>query len=175
MAASYELALAIALDTVEVALRVTAVTVVTSRSAGAAFSALGARIVHDPGGGLNSAIVAGLGTLDGPAGVLLGDLPALTAAELDEALKLAGDHARAFVADSEGVGTTLITALAGFGHRPAFGIASRAAHVAAGYTELVLPVNSGLRRDVDTVSQLSQLSQLSVVGPRTQAVFSAGL
>ena len=65
--------------------------------------------------GLNPAIAAGAAlarSLDPGChlAVLPADLPALTGAELDRALRLATAHPWAFVADQDGVGTTLLTA-----------------------------------------------------------------
>ena len=81
---------------------------------------------------------------------------------------LAGEHPLAFVPDADDDGTVLITALAAAGHRAAFGPHSRAAHLAAGYVELDVPLDWGLRRDVDTAAQLAALS--TRVGPRTRAL-----
>ena len=169
LGASASLARAIALDTVEAALGVGRVIVVTSAAEAPEFVALGASVVRDTdSGGLNGAVAAGIAAAgDSPVAVLLGDLPALTSAELASALSSAARHPLAFVPDAEGVGTALIAALTGSAHRPAFGRASRAAHRAAGYVELELPVTSGLRNDVDTVEDLQQLG--SRLGSRTRA------
>lgn len=165
MDASAELALAIALDTVEVALAVARVIVVTHPPAAADFVVLGARVVDDPGTGLNAAIAAGLESV-GPetaTAVLLGDHPALNCAELREALTAASRVPRALVADSDGIGSALTTALPGVEHRLAFGTGSRHAHVAAGYRELEGDW-PGLRRDVDVAADLEGLH----LGPRTR-------
>ncbi len=107
----------------------------------------------------------------GPVAVLLGDVPALLPSELAAALESAESHPLAFVPDADDTGTVLITALTARDHAPAFGVDSRAAHLVAGYIELAIPVDSGLRRDVDTAAQLSAI--LARVGPRTRA--AAGL
>ena len=168
LGASPELALAIALDTVESALAAASVLVVTSAGIVAQFEALGARTIVDHDEGLGAAIARGIASAgDGPVAVLLGDLPALRAAELAAALELAGQHPLAFVPDADNDGTVLITALNAADHRPAFGERSRAAHLAAGYVELELPFDSGLRRDVDTSVQLAALGIR--VGSRTRA------
>jgi 2-phospho-L-lactate guanylyltransferase len=167
LGASAELALAIALDSVSAALG-HRVLVVTSPRSASPFELLGARIVPDPGGGLNAAIAAGLATAGvAPVAVLLGDVPALLPSELAVALDLAAGHRMAMVADADGTGTVLTTALEGASHRPLFGAGSRAAHLSAGYVELDVPPDSGLRRDVDTAEQLVALG--GRVGPRTQA------
>ncbi|MDQ1562393.1 MAG: 2-phospho-L-lactate/phosphoenolpyruvate guanylyltransferase, partial [Actinomycetota bacterium] len=151
LGASTELAMAIALDSVAAAVATARVIVVTATSASSSFEDLGARVVKDPSGGLNAAIRAGIAAAGGAAGggpvaVLLGDVPALQTAELAAALALAEQHPLAFVPDADGDGTVLITALTAAGHAPAFGAGSRAAHAAAGYLELDLPADSGLRR-----------------------------
>jgi 2-phospho-L-lactate guanylyltransferase (CobY/MobA/RfbA family) len=149
LGASAELALAIALDTVAAALVAARVVVVTSSSIASQFEEVGA---------------AG----DGAVAVLLGDVPALRPDELAAALELAAQHPLAFVADADKDGTVLITALRAVDHRPAFGAHSRASHLAAGYVELDVPLDSGLRRDVDTAEQLAALAPR--VGPHTRAL-----
>ncbi|WP_461186635.1 2-phospho-L-lactate guanylyltransferase [Arthrobacter sp. Z4-13] len=152
------LARTIALDTVAAALPVGRVVVVTSDAAAADFRALGAETVQDPGRGLSAAVLHGIGVAgSGRVAVLQGDLPALASAELEVALRLASAAEMAFVADSAGTGTTLITALDPERHRPAFGEGSRAAHGAAGYVELDLDETSGLRSDVDTWADLERV------------------
>lgn len=158
-----ELALAMALDTVEAALAVAPVIVVTS--SGSLFAALGARVVPDPGTGLIGAIYAGLASVEGPTAVLLGDLPAVRPVELAAALEAAEGHPLSIVADADATGTALAAATPGATHALAFGPGSRAAHVAAGYVELVGDW-PGLRRDIDLESHLDGLS----LGPRTAAV-----
>jgi 2-phospho-L-lactate guanylyltransferase len=168
---STELALALALDTVVAAQGAARVIVVTSPSASGAFDALQVLVAIDPGGGLNSAVAAGVEAAgDGPVAVLLGDVPALQTAELAGALAAAEQHPLAFVSDADGDGTVLITALQAADHAPAFGGGSRAAHLAAGYVELELPADSGLRRDVDTREHLAALA--SRLGPRTAALLA---
>jgi 2-phospho-L-lactate guanylyltransferase len=148
------------------------VIVVTSLDLAPRFEELGATVVEDPGGGLNAAARAGIAAAGaGPVAVLLGDVPALLPSELAAALESAESHPLAFVPDADDTGTVLITALTARDHAPAFGVDSRAAHLVAGYIELAIPVDSGLRRDVDTAAQLSAI--LARVGPRTRA--AAGL
>jgi 2-phospho-L-lactate guanylyltransferase len=173
-----DLAHAFALDTVAaVAQTVPAahVHVVTADSATASFAAgLGARVVEDPGGGLNSAIGAGLQHVsatsgNGPVGVLLGDLPTVTPAALSRALQACGRHRSAFVPDAEGTGTVLLTARALADLVPAFGAGSAAAHARhSTRLDLDLPV---LRSDVDDDVALGRAVALGV-GPRTAAVLA---
>jgi 2-phospho-L-lactate guanylyltransferase len=174
LGAPASLATAIALDTVDAAIGVGRVIVVTSVDAAPAFAAIGAETVLDPGsGGLNGAIVAGIAAAgDGPVAVLLGDLPALTSTELASTLSLAAGRPLAFVPDADGVGTVLTTALPGSLHLPAFGGGSRAAHLAAGYLELDVPRDSGLRRDVDTAEQLRSIPP-ERLGARTREALDA--
>jgi 2-phospho-L-lactate guanylyltransferase len=144
------------------------VIVVTSPSIASQFEALGAHVVIDAGAGLNSAVAQGVAAAgDGPVAVMLGDVPALGSSELAHALELAEQHPLAFVADADSEGTVLIAARHSADHRPAFGLHSRAAHSAAGYVELDIPADSGLRRDVDTPAQLAALGDR--LGPRTRA------
>lgn len=153
------LARAIALDTVEAALPVGRLVVITTEAAAVDFRALGAEIVHDPGQGLSAAVLQGIAAAGpGRVAVLQGDLPALTSAELEGALQLASAVELAFVADAAGTGTTLLTALDPGRHRPAFGENSRAAHAVAGYVELYIDKTSGLRSDVDIWADLERLA-----------------
>lgn len=170
------LAAAIALDTVEAARR--------SPSVGELFvvgelaeSVEGVQVVTDPGFGLLVAISEGLARCDDavPTAVLLGDLPALQPADLDAALLGASEHHWAFVPDAEGAGTTLVVAQEGLPHSLRFGADSAEQHGRSGYAELEVPQTSGLRRDVDTLSQLDDLVSLDVdgvvvLGPRTRAL-----
>ncbi len=172
------LALAIALDTVDAALAtagVTGVLVVTSEAASAIFDETEALVlIEDDPAGLSSAIELGVETASemGAPGrgiaVLLGDLPALTPAELGVALEQARRHELAMVPDAEGTGTTLITAADGAAHNPAFGPGSAALHRAAGYFPIELPADSGLRMDADTRDALDALS--GRLGPHTAAL-----
>lgn len=174
-----DLARAIALDTIAAAARarrVAEVIVVTDdpdvRAAPAIADrdteAAPVRAVADPGGGLNDALAAGLEAATGAArAVLLGDLPALRPADLDDALRQATRPA--VVADADGTGTTLFahaeTGLLGFGP------GSYARHLAAGAAPLDLDPASTLRRDVDTASQLAAARALGL-GPRTAALLA---
>ena len=159
-----ELALALACDTVTAVLgcgEAARVIVITDDEvAGAALAALGALVVPDePRDGLNAALRHGAAHAaarwpgSGTA-ALSADLPALRSAEIGRALRAAAAWPTAFVADAAGDGTTLYTAVPGAAFRPAFGLASRARHAAAGAAELGLDGLPGLRRDVDTPSDL---------------------
>lgn len=126
-----------------------------------------------PAQGLNAAIRAGIdharSTGPVPVAVLLGDLPALRPADLETALVAASSHALGVVVDAEGSGTTLLTAAAGVELRPAFGAGSAAEHRRRGHVELDVPARSGLRQDVDVLSDLVAVAALGP-GPRTAEV-----
>ena len=179
--ARQDLALAFAVDTVGAALAsdgVCVVLVVTddARVAEQAL-AVGAQVVPDaPRAGLNPAIVHGAQVAAGrwpgrPLAALSADLPALRPDELAYALLTAADLPAAFVADTEGTGTTLLTAAAGHGLDPRFGHRSRARHSASGAVELVTGPLASLRRDVDTEVDLYDAGRLGL-GPRTLAVLA---
>lgn len=159
-----DLALAMALDTVEAALAVAPVIVVTI--AGEEFQSLGARVVADRGGGLAGAVATGLAAArpDAGAAVLLADHPALQSQELRAALDAAAEHRRAVVADADGTGTALLAARSPDDHDPAFGVGSHESHLARGYVDLV-GVWPGLARDVDVPEHLEGLTW----GRRTRA------
>lgn len=181
-----ELALAMAADTVSAVLdcpEVARVLVVTSDElAGPELASLGVSVASDePEGGLNAALEHGAGIVarDWPGtgiAALSADLPALRAAELSRALRAAAalpSRRTAFVADSQGVGTTMYAVPPGARFRPMFGGASRRRHAASGASELLLDGIPGLRRDVDTPPDLRAAVGLGV-GARTMAV-AAGL
>jgi 2-phospho-L-lactate guanylyltransferase len=78
-----------------------------------------------------------------------------------------------FVADADGVGTTVVTAPDLDTFRPCFGHGSRAEHLAVGASEIDLEGVPSLRRDVDTPADLADVLRLGI-GPRTSRV-TAGL
>ncbi|ALV52383.1 2-phospho-L-lactate guanylyltransferase [Streptomyces althioticus] len=172
------LALAFAQDTVAAALGCPAVrdVVVVTNDALAAreLAALGAGTVPDlPRAGLNAALVHGA-TVVGAArraasvAALNADLPALRPAELARVLDAAARFPRSFLADSAGLGTTLLAASRGRELRPQFGVGSRALHRASGAVELTLDAVDSVRQDVDTGGDLRAALALGV-GPRTAA------
>ncbi len=138
-------------------------------------------VVPDPGGGLNAAVAAGLAHAQSAApeafaAVLVGDLPALTGADLAAALDLAvraarSGHPLGFVADRDGTGTTVVTVAPGATASTRFGTGSRASHAAAGFLELAVPDASSLRLDIDDVSALEDV--LDRAGPLTRAELAA--
>lgn len=105
---------------------------------------------------------------DGVA-ALVGDLPALRPDELAAALDQAAGHPRAYVADAQGTGTTLLTAGPHTALEPAFGAGSAARHAASA---VALAAGPGLRHDVDTGEDLHAAATHGL-GPRTRAVMPA--
>lgn len=170
----YDLAVALALDTIAAAADTPGVRLVVVTSDGriaAEAEGLGAAIVPDPGSGLSAAIDAGTARAarDGTGGmaVLLGDLPALRPTDLTAALAACGRAGTAFVPDAGGDGTVLLAATEPAWLRPAFGPGSAHAHAAhAARLDLDLP---HLRRDVDVAADLAQVARLGV-GARTAAL-----
>ncbi|MDE3721638.1 2-phospho-L-lactate guanylyltransferase [Nocardiopsis sp. N85] len=170
------LALAIACDTVAAALACPAVAgvfaVTEDPRAGAELAALGAVVVTgEPGTGLNPALTHGARAarwVSPEAGVcaLSADLPALRSSELTRVLAAAAGHGRSFLADSPGVGTTLYAATPGSRFAPAFEGASRERHLASGARELLVADVESVRRDVDTLDDLTAALALGA-GPRT--------
>jgi 2-phospho-L-lactate guanylyltransferase len=175
------LALAFAADTVRAALSCAAVdgvVVVTDDSdAAGVLAGLGAVVVGDaPDAGINPALEHGAAeaTSRWPGrGVvaLASDLPALRSDELAGVLRRLGARERAFVADVEGTGTTMLAAPPGVPLEPRFGHRSRAAHVTDGARELLGAGTSSVRRDVDTEIDLYDAQRLGV-GPSTTRVLA---
>ncbi|WP_430783988.1 2-phospho-L-lactate guanylyltransferase [Actinoplanes sp. G11-F43] len=159
-----ELALAMVRDTAAAVLAAGAVSgllvVTDDPQVGGAVRELGARVVPDPGGGLNAAMRFGADEAAGLSAhrvVLAGDLPALRPEELDDVL--ARVTGRAFVPDAAGIGTVLLAAPAGRPLDPRFGGPSAAAHAGSGAVALGggWP---GLRQDVDTAADLDAVLTL---------------
>jgi 2-phospho-L-lactate guanylyltransferase len=100
-------------------------------------------------------------------GALQADLPALRSSELAEALTEA-DNRRAFCADGQGTGTTLLLSAPGQPLDPRFGPGSARAHESSGALPITAPAPS-LRCDVDTAEDLTVAANLGV-GPRTSTL-----
>lgn len=120
--------------------------------------------------GIDAALARAAATVGAAArrAALPADLAALAPAELGAALEAAAAHPRAVVADAEGTGTTLLTAVAGVPWVSAYGPASFARHVDLGFHPLEVAADSGLRCDLDTPAQLADVA--CRVGPRTAAL-----
>ena len=175
-----DLAGAVALDTVAAVLacpHVSRVLVVTADTqVAAAHAALGALVVHDPGGGLAGALAAGAAAAPASrCALLLADLPSLRPEDvsvvLDACERLLDAGARQVtVPDADGTGTVLLAAGSASALRPRFGPGSAAAHAADAVVVPGAPVR--VRRDVDTAEHLAGAVRLGV-GPRTAAVLAA--
>jgi 2-phospho-L-lactate/phosphoenolpyruvate guanylyltransferase len=175
-----ELALAFAADTVAAVAACDAVrevvVVTDDDEARELMHSLGCTVVADgPDAGLNPALVHGARTASarwpelGIAAVS-SDLPALRPNELLTVLNAAAQaHPSAFVADAEGIGTTVLTADDLVSFVPKFGRRSRAEHRAAGVIELQGGGIASVRRDVDTEVQLYDAQRLGL-GSRTTTV-----
>lgn len=170
--------LAMLVDTITAASTLATVTVVTPDSDAAdAARALGARVLtdptppghHDP---LNNAIGAAERSLRATTPnivVLQGDLPALQPQELSEAIASARGHARSFVGDRHGTGTSALFAF-GAPLQPQFGADSASRHRHSGAIELT-GAWPGLRCDIDTPDDLIA-ARLLGVGAATSAVIA---
>lgn len=101
--------------------------------------------------------------------VLCADVPALTPAELDEALLGMSPGSTAFVRDADGSGTTLYAAPDVAAFEPAFGRGSAQAHLDSGAAE-VLGALPRLRRDVDDRSDLAAAMALGVGSHTSEAL-----
>jgi 2-phospho-L-lactate guanylyltransferase len=147
------------------------VVVVTSdRVLAASWSTAGVAVHPDPEAGLNAAVAAGLSaarTSGRRTAALLGDLPALTPADLLTALSAASGHCDSFVPDRDGTGTVL---RCGEGFVPRFGPESAAAHERDGAVRLSLDLPR-LRTDVDDADSL-RLAEGLGLGPSTKSALS---
>ncbi|BEP16581.1 2-phospho-L-lactate guanylyltransferase [Acidothermaceae bacterium B102] len=177
-----ELVLAMACDTVAVALAcpvVDLVLVVTDAVEGLEpLQRMGAGLIVDPAGdGLNAALrhAAGIAAArDSAYGIasLVADVAAATVDQLTRTLAEAAQHARSFVPDAAGPGTTLVAATQWGSFLPEYGAHSRRRHLAAGFVELSPPDITGLRLDVDTTADLQAAAAIGA-GPRTTKLLSA--
>lgn len=168
------LADAFARDTVTALLAVTPgmpVLVVSSDAAVSQWVAAdGARLVADPGLGLDAAVAAGCRVAASLGArriaVVLGDHPALHRDEVGAALEAATRHPACVVPDADGDGTAMLTLTVPAGGstvavRTAFGPGSALAHERLGYTRLDLDL-PGLRVDVDDAGSLAAAVGLGV-------------
>ena len=172
--------LAMLVDTLTAATRAGSlrlITVITpDEAAAAAASELGAEVLADPtpeghSDPLNNAIAAAERAIAGSFSnivVLQGDLPALQAQELSEAIAAVRHHRRSFVADRLGTGTSALFAF-GATLDPQFGPDSSARHRRSGAIELT-GAWPGLRCDVDTPADLAIARRLGVGAATARAV-----
>jgi 2-phospho-L-lactate guanylyltransferase len=175
--------LAMLIDTLTAAAKVTSlrgITVVTPDELAADTArGLGAVVLADPTPDhhpdpLNNAIAAAEAAIaqspDPPSNVvaLQGDLAALQAQELAEAIAAARAHTRSFVSDRHGSGTAALFAF-GVPLQPHFGPDSAERHRHSGAIELTGPW-PGLRCDIDTPDDLMTARRLGVGGATARAI-----
>lgn len=180
-AAHEALALALVRDTAAAALATPAVRrllVVTSDpTLAGALAADGVATTPDrPDRGLNAAFAYGADLLRhtdplATVGALQSDLPALRPEELAKALAEA-DGRRAFCADRQGTGTTLLLAAGGTPLDPRFGPGSASAHTESGAVRIGVGLAS-LRCDVDTADDLTVAGAMGL-GAHTAALVCVG-
>ncbi len=134
-------------------------------------------VVSDEGGGLDDSVRLGAEAarrlwpgLDVAA--LTADLPALRPADLAAVLAAAVHHRHGVVADTEGTGTTMLTATAAALLRPSFGPGSFARHRRLGAVDLSPVAAPGVRRDVDVGAHLAAARALGLA-PHTRALDAA--
>lgn len=107
--------------------------------------------------GLNGAIEVAARGLTGPLAVILGDLPAARAVDVDAVLGTCiGDG---FVADASGTGTTMLLSRSGR-LAPRFGPDSALRHATQGASRL--SANPRLVQDVDTAADLAAAAMLGL-------------
>lgn len=163
------LARALALDTVTAAAGAGSVAVVVAvvedEQDGALLSAVpGVRIRLTTARTLNDAIRDGLTGVTGPVAVLPGDLPGVGGSDIDAALAMAvaawADRPApmAVVADRQGIGTTLLAGVDAGSLRPLYGPDSYRRHLTAGAVPLDVPPDNWIRRDVDTLEDLTGIN-----------------
>lgn len=177
------LVLAMACDTVEVALAcplVDLVLVVADDVEGLEpLQRMGAVVVVAPSReGLNQALhraAAIAAARDSGYGIasLVADVAAVTVDQLTRVLTEAACHLSCFVPDAAGPGTTFVAATRWGSFLPEYGPQSRRRHVAAGLVELVLPDITGVRLDVDTTADLHAVAAMGA-GPRTTLLLESG-
>ncbi|WP_054055932.1 2-phospho-L-lactate guanylyltransferase [Alloactinosynnema sp. L-07] len=175
-AAHRDLVLALLVDTLTAATAASGVrrvlVVCEDERVSAAVRATGAECVDERGlPGLNAALRFGADRLraedtGAAVGALQADLPALRPAELAAAVAEA-DGRRAFAADRDGTGTTLLIAAPGTALDPRFGPGSALAH--ARDAVRIGMSSDTLRCDVDTAGDLAEALTLGV-GARTAQI-----
>jgi 2-phospho-L-lactate guanylyltransferase len=161
-----ELARAFSLDIIDAvtsADRVGAVVIVSAeRGVQALARTLNAAIVEDrpllEADPLNRAVMLGAHwgramRPQSPVVVVPADLPAMSAAALDDALVQLEEHRSAFVPDRRGTGTTLLAARRPHQMRVAFGAASASEHRRLGHVPIA-STDPAVRCDVDVLADL---------------------
>lgn len=173
-----DLAVAMAYDTVSVALTceaVAEVVVVTDdERAHRLLADVGARVVPDtPDAGLNAALRHGaVSATTSWCAAVSSDLPSLRPDDLAAVLRAAAGHRQAVVADIQGAGTTMYTATELTWFAPSYGPDSHAAHLRSGAVDLTWTAAQSVRLDVDTLESLRNAVALGV-GPATEKALAS--
>jgi 2-phospho-L-lactate guanylyltransferase len=103
------------------------------------------------------------GPSDLATAVIVADLPALTASDLQQVLRTASRHRVSMVVDHHGTGTTLLAATDPLLLAPAFGTASAARHQIRAVTVLGTDqCGPAVRCDVDTLDDLTSARDLGL-------------
>ncbi|AFM16645.1 2-phospho-L-lactate guanylyltransferase [Mycolicibacterium chubuense NBB4] len=179
-AARENVVLAMLVDTIAAAATASAVrsviVVTPDEDAAAAATRLGARALPDPtpaghSDPLNNALLAAesvMRTETANVVALQGDLPALQAGELTDAIAAARQHRRSFVTDRHGSGTAALFSF-GVALDPRFGADSADRHRRSGAVEL-RGEWPGLRCDIDTPDDLLVARGLGIGTATTRAI-----
>lgn len=91
------------------------------------------------------------------------DCPAVTGADFGAlAAAASGSAGPVFVADVRGTGTTAVAMRPGVARKPLYGLDSRRAHLAAGWSQLLGPGWLRMRHDIDRLQDLQQARPLGL-------------
>jgi 2-phospho-L-lactate guanylyltransferase len=143
--------------------------VTADRGAARAARDLGAGVILEPEAtGLNAAFARAIAHVgDAPLGLLVGDLPGITAAAIDRALAAVPATRPAVIGDADGKGSVLLAARSARLLQPRFGPDSRARHIAVGASDGTDWWADDLRRDVDDLAALKHIAAGGAAGPST--------
>lgn len=120
-------------------------------------------LVQRPGGRLNAAVREGLiaaraHRMDSPILVTHADLPYVTGSEYTNLIrKLNAIGEDTYVPDRTGTGTTMLALHPGSTRCPSFGSGSGPRHEEHGFRRIELSQDSGLRNDLDTITDYYQV------------------
>lgn len=89
--------------------------------------------------------------------VILPDIPAVTAREIEVALSVAEDCEQSFIPDWTGTGSTFYASTKENAFAPQFGIESARAHSTANAFRIDSPIFRGIRHDCDQISDLRSI------------------
>lgn len=159
------LVMAFALDTITALLEAPAIALVAvvtdDIEVALACRDLGAEAIPDGGDELNASLIQAAAEVsrrhpDLSLLAVVGDLPTLDAATVEETTESFDRGPTAFVPDAAGRGTTAYLAASLAAFSPRFGPGSADAHRSSGARELELPEDSPARQDIDTPEELER-------------------